>query len=121
LHHPDKMRGSFALMGGGPMSTLVDFRTPLVWFVIAFGVLSIAGLIWMTLSSIRWRYTGHATRCPLDGQDAHVIVARGAAGQAIDVVRCSKMSPPSRVACSKTCLDRRRLIALSGRAIVSPQ
>jgi len=99
----------------------LDFRTPLVWFVIAFGVLSIGGLIWMAFSSIRWRYTGHATRCPLDGGDAHLIVARGLAGQANDVVRCSKMSPPSRVACSKICLDRRRLIAFGGRAIVPPQ
>jgi hypothetical protein len=99
----------------------LDFRTPLVWVVIAFGVLSIAGLIWMALSSIRWRHTAHATRCPLDGQDAHLIVARGAVGQAIDVVRCSKMSPPSRVVCSRTCLDRRRLIAFSRHSIVPPQ
>jgi len=82
----------------------LDFRTPLLWVGLAFGLFSIVGLIWVALASIRRRYTGHATRCPLDGRDVHVIVARGAAGRASDVVRCSKMSPPHRVTCSKTCL-----------------
>lgn len=86
------------------IANLLDFRTPLLWFVLACGLLSVGGLIWMALCSIRRRYTGHATRCPLDGREVHVFVARDAAGHANDVVRCSKMSPPHRVTCGKTCL-----------------
>jgi hypothetical protein len=112
--HPEARR-SFAPMGGCFMSTMVvavsgigtyslDFRTPLLWVALLFGVFAVIGLIWVALGSIQRRYTGHAMRCPLDGHDAHVFVARGAAGGATDVVRCSKMAPPSRITCSKACL-----------------
>lgn len=99
----------------GPMSTQVlaiagieawpiDFRTPLVWFGLGFGVLAVVALVSFLVGSLRRRWTGHQVTCPIDGGPAHLFVERSGDGTAVDVALCSRMSPPGRVACGKDCL-----------------
>jgi hypothetical protein len=82
----------------------IDFRTPLAWIGLAFGLLLVGGLVWCALASLRRRWTGHFVRCPEDASSAHVFVARTEAGAATDVAVCSRMSPPGHVTCGKECL-----------------
>jgi hypothetical protein len=82
----------------------IDFRTPLAWLGLAFGLLLVAGLIWSAVASLRRRWTGHFVRCPETGSSAHVFVARSEDGAADDVAICSRMSPPGNVTCTRACL-----------------
>lgn len=82
----------------------IDFRTPLVWFGVGFGVLAVIVLVWLALASFHRRWTGHHVRCPVDGVQAHLFVERDQTGAAVDIALCSRMSPPGRVTCAKECL-----------------
>lgn len=82
----------------------IDFRAPLALFGLAFGLLVVAALIWISLGSLRRRWTGHHVVCPIDGGPAHLFVERDHDGDATDVALCSRMSPPGHVTCGKACL-----------------
>ena len=88
----------------GIASWPIDFRTPLVWLGLAFGLLAVGSLIWVALGSLRRRWTGHHLMCPIDGGPAHLFVERDDDGSAVDVALCSRMSPPGHVTCGKACL-----------------
>lgn len=47
----------FAIDGIGAYP--IDFRTPLVWFGLAFGAFAVITLIWVIARSIRWRRPRH--------------------------------------------------------------
>lgn len=82
----------------------IDFRTPLVWLGLGFGVAMVGALLWILLGSLRRRWTGHHVRCPMDGTRAHVFVERDDDGRVVDVATCSRMTPPGHVTCGRECL-----------------
>lgn len=81
----------------------IDFRTPLVWLGLGFGILVVASLLWFLLGSLRQRWTGHHVVCPVDGSRAHVFVERDDDGAMVDVATCSRMSPAGHVTCGRHC------------------
>lgn len=82
----------------------IDFRTPLAWLGLGFGIAVVGALVLVLLFSLRRRWTGHDVRCPVDGSAAHLFVARDDDGDVIDVAVCSRMSPPGHVTCGRQCL-----------------
>ena len=84
----------------------IDFRTPLAWFGLAFGLLVVAAIVWFALGSLYRRWTGHHVRCPIDAGAAHVFVERRHDGSAMHVSRCSRMSEPGHVTCDQGCLTQ---------------
>ena len=50
----------------------IDFRTPLAWLGLAFGLVLVVGLAWCALASLRRRWTGHFVRCPETGSSARL-------------------------------------------------